>query len=161
MASPFLKPILVNGDYYTFELIKINKSVAKSFEDAKASVLPIYIENQKKEKLIALAKKSVDTFNGKETPFITVIDTAKLTELQTDSANDFLIKLFATNMKRGYISLKNGNIVMYNILEQKMLTSTNTNPDNPIVRLKSAMFNEGLIKKLQNKYKTEIFIQGL
>ena len=50
---------------------------------------------------------------------------------------------------------------MYNILEQKLLDTTNTNQNDSIVKLKSAMFNEGLIKKLQNKYKTEIFIKGL
>lgn len=50
---------------------------------------------------------------------------------------------------------------MYNVLEQKLLNNTNTNPNNSIVRLKSAIFNEGLIKNLQNKYKTEIFIKGL
>jgi len=161
MAAPFLKPILVGEDYYTFELVKVNKSQAKTYEEAKASVLPMYIDEQKREKLITLAKDSVDTFNGKTTPFITVIDSAKLTSLSAKSADEFLIKLFNVKTKRGYLSLKDGNIVMYNILEQKMLTSTNTNPNNPIVRLKSAMFNEGLIKKLQNKYKTEIFIQGL
>ena len=161
MAAPFLKPIMIGEDYYTFELVKINPSVAKSYEDAKVSVIPMYIENQKKEKLLELAKNSVATFNGKTTDYITITDTEKLTDLDTASANDFLVKLFSAQTKRGYISLDNGNIVMYNILEQKMLSSTNTNPNNPIVRLKSAMFNEGLIKNLQNKYKTEIFIQGL
>jgi len=161
MAAPFLKPIIIGEDYYTFELVKVNPSVAKSYEDAKVSVIPMYIENQKKEKLLELAKNSVATFNGKTTDYITITDTEKLTDLDTASANDFLVKLFSAQTKRGYISLDNGNIVMYNILEQKMLSSTNTNPNNPIVRLKSAMFNEGLIKNLQNKYKTEIFIQGL
>ena len=70
-----------------------------------------------------------------------------------------------TAVKQGfstfYEKLNNGDIVLYNILEQKLLSKTNTNQNNPIVRLKSAMFNEGLVKKLQNKYKTEIFIQGL
>jgi len=161
MAAPFLKPIMIGEDYYTFELVKINPSVAKNYEDAKVNVIPMYIENQKREKLLELAKNSVATFNGKTTDYITITDTEKLTDLDTASANDFLVKLFSAQTKRGYISLDNGNIVMYNILEQKMLSSTNTNPNNPIVRLKSAMFNEGLIKNLQNKYKTEIFIQGL
>ena len=42
-----------------------------------------------------------------------------------------------------------------------MLDNSNINQDDSIIRLKSAMFNEGLIKNLQNKYKTEIFIEGL
>ena len=161
MAAPFLKPILVSEDYYNFELVKTNPSVAKSYEDTKTSVLPLYVAQEKKEKLLTLAKDSLATFKGKTTSFITITDTKKLTNLDTTSANNFLIKLFSTHTKRGYITLDDGNIVMYNILEQKMLTKSNSNQNNPIVRLKSTMFNEGLIKNLQNRYKTEIFIQGL
>ena len=158
---PYLKPILINNDYYTFELVKTNQSVPKSFEEAKAEVLPIYIQTQKRVKMAELAKNSFGSFKGKTTDFITGSDIDKLTDLSTDDAKEFLTALFASQEKRGYIPLKSGSIVMYNVLEQKLLDNTNTEANNPIVKLKSAMFNEGLIKKLQNKYKTEIFIQGL
>ena len=92
---------------------------------------------------------------------ITNEDANKLTNMNVEQANEFLLALFSSQEKRGFISLNNGNVVLYNILEQKLLDRTNTNPNNPIVRLKSAMFNEGLVKNLQNKYKTEIFIEGL
>jgi len=161
LAAPFLKPVLSGEDYYTFELIKVNQATAKSYKEAKIEVLPMYIDEQKRVKLQELAKSSVATFNGTTTDFITVKDANKLTDLQEEQANEFLISLFARQDKRGFVTLKDGNIVIYNILEQKLLNITNTNQDNPIVRLKSAMFNEGLIKKLQSKYKTEIFIQGL
>ncbi|QOY53879.1 peptidylprolyl isomerase [Candidatus Sulfurimonas marisnigri] len=161
MSSPFLKPVLVGEEYYTFELVKTNQSEVKSYAEAKVDVLPLYTEEQKRSKLLELAKNSVDTFSGNTTNFITAIDADKLTNLNLTDANEFLSKLFTSQEKRGLITLENGNIVIYNILEQKLLTKTNTNQENPIVRLKSAMFNEGLVKKLQNKYKTEIFIQGL
>jgi len=161
MASPFLKPVLVGEDYFTFELIKINSSTTKSYADAKPEVLPLFVEKQKKAQLIELAKKSVDSFNGITTDFITTADIDKLTLLKPAQAKDFFMKLFTTQEKRGFILLDDGNVVIYNILEQKLLNKTNTNPNNPIVGLKSTMFNEGLIKKLQNKYQTEIFIQGL
>jgi peptidyl-prolyl cis-trans isomerase D len=121
----------------------------------------MYSDEQKRVKLQELAKKSVATFNGVTLEFVTIKDTEKLTLLKAEQANEFLIALFSTQDKRGFITLGDGSIVMYNILEQKMLAITNNDINNPIVRLKSAMFNEGLIKKLQNKYKTEIFIQGL
>ncbi|MCF6309604.1 MAG: SurA N-terminal domain-containing protein [Sulfurimonas sp.] len=159
--SPFLKPVLVNGEYFTFELIKTNPSQPKSFADAKNEVTAIYIQEQKKTKLLDLAKSSVGAFRGETTNFITGNNIDQLTELSTTDAKEFVTKLFTTQKKRGFISLENGNIVMYNILEQKLLTNTNANPNNSIVKLKSAMFNEGLVKKLQNKYKTEIFVQGL
>jgi peptidyl-prolyl cis-trans isomerase D len=121
----------------------------------------MFIQEQKRNKLLELAKNSVATFSGDTTDYITNVDAAKLTNMDVADANEFLVALFSSQEKRGFISLKNGNVVLYNILEQKLLNNTNTNPNNPIVRLKSAMFNEGLIKNLQNKYKTEIFIEGL
>ncbi|WP_373035968.1 SurA N-terminal domain-containing protein [Sulfurimonas sp.] len=160
-TSPYLKPVLVNDQYFIFELTKINPASAKSFEEAKKDVLPMFVKEQKNAKLLELAKKSAATFSGTKTDFITSTDADKLTKLNAADANEFLGALFSSKEKRGFITLKNGNVVLYNILEQKLLNKTNTNPDNPIVRLKSAMFNEGLIKNLQNKYKTEIFIKGL
>jgi peptidyl-prolyl cis-trans isomerase D len=111
--------------------------------------------------LLDLANKSFATFNGTTTDFITGNDSDKLADLSKDEADEFLAGLFTSQQKRGFVTLESGNIVMYNVLEQKLLNNTNTNQSNPIVRLKSAMFNEGLIKNLQNKYQTEIFIQGL
>ncbi len=160
-ASPFSKPIMVGEDYFTFELVKVNQPKAKSYEDAKNDILYLYVGEQKKAKLLEIAKNSFSTFNGTTTDFITGNDYNKLTDLSGENAKEFLATLFTTQNKRGFITLESGNIVMYNILEQKLLTNTNTDQNNPIVRLKSAMFSEGLIKNLQSKYKTEIFIQGL
>lgn len=161
LISPFSKPVMVGEDYYTFELVKINQPQPKSFEEAKRDVIYLYVDEQRRAKLLDLANKSFNTFNGTTTDFITGNDSYRLTDLSKDEADEFLAGLFTSQQKRGFVTLESGNIVMYNVLEQKLLNNTNTNQDNPIVRLKSAMFNEGLIKNLQNKYKTEIFIQGL
>ena len=159
--SPYSKPVEIDGEYFTFKLVKVIPSKIKSFEDAKALVLPFFIEEQKKTKLIKLATASVDTFKGKTTEFITSKDAIKITDISVLEGNDFLKQLFNTQKRRGFISLKDGKVVLYNILEQKMLKDSNINQDDSIKKIKSAMFNEGLLKNLQNKYKTEIFIQGL
>jgi peptidyl-prolyl cis-trans isomerase D len=159
--SPYLKPIIVNDEYYIFQLTKTNPSRVKSFEEAKKDILPLYVEDQKSIKLLELAKNSIATFSGTTTDFITAQDIDKLTNLDEQEANEFLNLLFTSQNKRDFITLKNGNIVLYNILEQKMLNNSNINQDDSILKLKSAMFNEGMIKNLQNKYKTEIFIEGL
>lgn len=160
ITSPFLKPINVNGEYFTFELIKINPSQAKSFEEAKSTVLPMFIAEQKREQLFTLAKNSLESFRGETTDFITNKDAEKITALATEEANEFLIQLFNSQTKKGSISLKSGKVVLYNILEQKLLENIN-NGDDSIAKLKSTLFNAGLIKNLGTKYKTEIFIQGL
>jgi len=161
VTSPFLKPILIDGEYFTFELRAINPSKAKSFEDAKADVLPLFLAEQKKIKLQKLAQDSLATFSGTTTEFITSADAVKVTGMTLLEANDFLKQLFLKQEKRGFVEIESGKIILFNILEQKMLTNSNKTQDDSIVKIKSAMFNEGLIKTLQNKYKTEIFIEGL
>jgi peptidyl-prolyl cis-trans isomerase D len=161
MTKPYAKPLLINNTYYIFELVKINPSVVKSFEAARLEILPIYTQEKKKEKLLALANESIKTFKGKTTDFITVSDAKKLTQLSKTEAVDFLQKLFTSDKKRSFITLKDSKVVLYNILEQKLLTNKHNDGSGVINRLKSTMFNEGLIKTLQNKYQTEIFIKGL
>ena len=161
VTSPYLKPVKIEDEYFTFKLMKINQSQAKSYEDAKAIVLPMFVAEQKRTQLVSLAENSFKTFKGIQTDFITNKDAMKITAITLMEANDFLVQLFNTQSKQGYITLKDGKIVMYNILEQKLLTNINTTEDESIIRLKSAMFNEGIIKSLQNKYKTEIFMEGL
>ena len=161
LTKPYAKPILVNDTYYIIELVKTIPSAPKSYEMAKSEVLPLYIEQKKKEKLLALAKSSLNSFVGKTTDFITVSSLTAFNDLSKAQTAEFLQKLFVSNKKRDFITLKDGKIVLYNILEQKLLDNKNSNQSDVIARLKSTMFSEGLLKTLQNKYKTEIFIKGL
>lgn len=161
-SSPFSKPVTTqNGEYITFELIKTTPAQPKNYEEAKGEVSAIYASQEKKRKAIEVAKTSFNTFEGTTINFITANDSDKITGLDAQEANEFLDTLFTTQNKRGFVALESGTVVMYHILEQKMLTNSNNNQENPIGRVKSSMFNDGLIKNLQNRYKTEIFIQGL
>ncbi|MEA2072225.1 MAG: peptidylprolyl isomerase [Campylobacterota bacterium] len=161
VVSPYMKPVLVNGVYHTFELVKTNPSTVKSFEDAKAEVLVAFIAQNKKTKLQELANNSLATFSGATTEFITADDAAKLTALEATEASEFLQKLFVSKKKRSYIVLNSGKIVLYYILEQKLLENSNNDLSQSLIKLKSGIFNEALIKSLKEKYQTEIFIQGL
>jgi len=160
-TKPYAKPVLINNTYYIIELVKTNPAIPKTFEAAKAEVLPLYLEKVKQEKLLKLANKSLANFKGKTTDFLTVSAVDKFQDLSEKEAGEFLQKLFTSDKKRSFITLNDGKIVLYNILEQKLLTNKNSKESNVIARLKSTMFSEGLLKTLQNTYKTEIFIQGL
>jgi len=160
-AAPFMKPLLIGNDYYIFKLIKTTPSQVKTFEEAKQDVMPLYLEDMKKQKIAELAKNSLANFSGKTTDFITANAVESLKDLNKVDARDFLQKLFVSDKKKSFIILNSGNVVLYNILEQKMLTNTNEKLGNEIQKIKSALFNEGLIKKLQEKYQTEIFVKGL
>jgi peptidyl-prolyl cis-trans isomerase D len=160
-ASPFMKPIFVNGAYYMFELVKTNPSITKTYEEAKNEVKPLYITQTQKSKLLELATNAVSSFKGTQSDFLTIQNGSKIAGLTPEEANEFLAKLFDKQIKRSYITLNSGKVILYDILEQKLLDNSNNNQEDSVMRLKSAMFNEGLIKNLENKYQTEIFIQGL
>jgi peptidyl-prolyl cis-trans isomerase D len=160
-TAPFMKPVLIEDTYYIFELTKINPAQTKSYEMAKEALLPLYVSQTKTKKLKELAVSTVEHFTGETTGFITNADAEKLIQLNPLDAKEFLSKLFTSTKKKSYIVLNNGKIVLYNILEQKLLQKQNNEQTNSIAQLKSAMFDEGLIKNLQNKYQTEIFIEGL
>jgi len=161
LTSPYMKPLLVNGTYYTFELTKINTATAKSFEDAKEEVLSLFINEKKRDKLQKLANDSVENFNGKTTTFLTATDASKITDLDSQEAAEFLQKLFTSDKKRSYIKLNSGKIVLYYILEQKLLDNKQDDLTSSMKKMKTGIFNEALIQNLQKKYPTEIFIQGL
>lgn len=159
LAAPFMKPVEIDGVYYTIALEKVNQAMPKSYEQAKMEVKVLYEQEQKRAKLQELANKSVETFKGKTTDFVTQTDADKLTFLDPNEARNFLNELFSTQKKRGYIEVSNNKIVLYNILEQKMLDKNQEN--SALVNIKASIFNDNLIKRLQNKYTTEIFIEGL
>ena len=108
-----------------------------------------------------LANTSLLDFKGTTTDFITNKDSMSLSDISLPQAEEFLSQLFNSQKKRGIITLRDGKVILYNILEQKMLNISNNDQANSITQLKTTLFNEGLIKNLQNKYKTEIFIEGL
>jgi len=160
ITSPFLKPIEVDGEFFTFELLKVNASQTKTFDQAKDQVTAIFVAEKKKEKLFNLASESLPNFTGVKTDFISNTDAEKISLLNKDEANEFLMKLFNAQNKNGTISLASGKLVIYNILEQKLLNKTHEDTDS-MKRLKSTIFSAGLMKNLSKKYKTEIFVQGL
>jgi len=157
LTSPYMKPILVDGIYYTFELIQINQPTPKSYEEAKEEVLASYVAQMKEKKLQELANNSLATFSGKTTEFITSGDAAKISELNEQEAKEFLQKLFVSDKKRSYITLNSGKIVLYYILEQKLLTKEHNDLTQTMKKIKSGIFNDALMKKLESKYHTEIF----
>ena len=161
LSSSYLKPILFNGKYITIKLLKVNAPTVKTYEQAKPEVLALYLQQKTKSALEAKAKEILNSFQGKTTDFITHQDAAKLTLLAKDEANEFLSKLFVSANKNAYVTLSNGKVVLYNILEQKMLNTSHTNTSETMAKLKTNLFNTALIKELDNKYTTEIFVKGL
>ena len=160
-TSPYLKPIPYNDGYLIVKLVSIIPAKPKSFEDAKKEILPLYIAQKRKEKLLELAKSSVDTFNGTTSDFVTLKESEKLKELPPKMAKEFLFELFQKQTKKGFVVIDNKNIILYDILEQKLLTNTHKESAQVIGRIKQNLFDENLIKTLRSKYDIEIYYKGL
>ncbi len=160
-TSPFLKPIEIDGTYVIVKLVKKTPSQTKTFKAAKAEIFPQFIAKKRKEQLLELAKKSIQTFNGTISDFVTIKDAQKLEKLDEKTANKFLAKLFQEQTKQGYIVIDNNQIVLYDILEQKLLTNTHNESEKMIAGTKQGIFNENLIKTLRKKYDIEIYYEGL
>lgn len=160
-TAGFLKPVLVDGNYVTLELTKINPATVKPYEEAKSLVLEEFIATKKRETLLDLATNSYKSFKGDKTDFITIEDNPILKNLNPSQTREFLNNLFKSSSKNGFVHLENGKVVLYNILEQKLLPNLDKIEDETMLRLKSEIFSQGLLKSLQNKYPTKIYLEGL
>jgi len=76
-------------------------------------------------------------------------------------AKKFLTELFQKQIKEGFVVIDNENIILYDILEQKLLTNTHKESAQIIGRIKQNLFDENLIKTLRSKYDIEIYYKGL
>ena len=157
MDKPFLKPKVVNNEYVIIKLNKVNPSVPKSYLEAKSQLVALYLSQAKEQELKKLAENSVATFNGKNTDFITSRDGDKIAGLTKVEGAEFLNKLFNNNKKRGFVTLSNKKIVLFHILEQKLLNNSKENVDSVIVKIKTDLLNENLLQMLKKRYPIEIY----
>ena len=160
-SNSTLKPIKFKDGYIIIKVVSIVPAKIKTFENAKAEVTPLYIAQKKQDLLIKKAQKLQNGFKGYVSDFVTYSDASKLKALQKEKASKFLAELFTKQTKKGYVVIDNDDIVLYNILEQKLLTNKNKESNSIITEMKKSLFNQNLIKNLQNRYKTEIYYKGL
>jgi len=161
LTQPYLKPRKVNDSYVVIKLLNLKESEAKTYEAAKEEVTKQYVSEQKQFKLKELAEKSKEKFEGITTDFLSRDDVSKINGLNQAEATEFLGKMFESQSKRGYIQLSDKNLVLYAILEQKMLNESITDQAKNVMSTKSQILDRGLIKVLEEKYPTEIYVKGL
>ena len=115
----------------------------------------------KKTKLQELAQNSFKTFNGTTSDFLSRSDNDKISGLSPQEGSEFLTKLFGSKQKQGFITLESGNVIMYNVLEQKLLQDKTLADENAVAKLKGSLLDQGLIKTLESKYPVEIYVEGI
>ncbi len=159
--KPFLKPRKVDNNYVIIKLEKLNPSSVKTFEEATAEANIGYTNEMKKAKLQELAQKNYKTFSGIVSDTITLSKKASLAGLSTQESSEFITKLFASKQKRGFLTLQSGNVILYNVLEQKLLHDIAVADDNTVIKLKGNLLNQKLLKTLESKYPVKIYVEGI
>ena len=160
ITSPYLKPRKIGEKYVVIKLKSSNPATPKSFEEAKADVLVDYTKQQSSVQLQKLANEMLNDFSGTESDFLTQNTQTPLMGLNQSETQQFVAELFSATQKKGFIPVSEGKLVLFNIIDQKILATEDESQVAQVARLKASIFNDALLKMLESKYKIESFVEG-
>ncbi len=157
-----LKPVATNRGFIIAKLQKRIPPHPMSFEEAKNRLQKDLQQQKRATKLQAKAKELLKDFKGKTTDFITREDVDKLKPLNRAEALIFLKELFTSTASKGAIKVSNDKLVLYKILEQKLMAKSKIDKNRAFIsdnanRLKESVHNNGLLEKLQKLYEIKIY----
>ena len=161
-----LKPKVVGNQYVTVKINKIQEPKTMTFDQAEEKVTQNYDKQAKKESLMSLAESTLKTFdiNGSiVSEFISLSKPDNLESLNSQESLQFLQKLFTSNKEKGIISVSD-KVIVYNIIEQKLLSIDQNQTDvvkQTVNQMKKKTFESNLLKMLDKKYPTEVYMGGL
>jgi peptidyl-prolyl cis-trans isomerase D len=165
-VGDIIKPKIVGSQYVTIKINNTEASKVMTYAQAKNEVTVTYDKQAKKEALLILAKTTLDTFKKSDaivSDFVTLNKRDNLKSLNSQESLQFLQKLFTSSKEKGIISAID-KVVVYNILEQKILSIDGNDTETvkqTVNDIKKKMFESNLIKMLDSKYPTEVYMEGL
>lgn len=161
-----LKPKVASDQYVTIKIKSIDKPKVMSFQEAKEKVTLSYDKQAKKKALLSLAETTLKTLDKNNTivsEFVNLNNSDNLESLNSEESLQFLQKLFTSNKEKGIISVLD-KVVVYNILEQKLLSMDENKTDTvkeTVNQIKKKIFESNLLEILDKKYPTEMYVEGL
>ena len=165
-VGDILKPKVVADMYATIKIENIVLPTVKTYDQAKDEVEVLYTAQAKKEALLTLAEKTLETFdksNAIISNFVKLEENVNLELLDNKESLQFLQKLFTSSKEKGIISVAD-KIVVYNILEQKLAPVDENETKfvkQTVNKLKQNTLELNLIKMLNEKYPTKTYMGGL
>jgi len=165
-TGDILKPKIVGDQYVTLKINTIKEPQVMTYEEAKNKVSKLYEAQVKKEALLKLSETTLKHFNEQNTTttnFVTLNKFDNLKPLNSQESLQFLQKLFTSNKEKGIISLSD-KVIVYNISEQKILSKDENQTDfikQTVNQVKKKTFESNLLKMLDSKYPTEVYMGGL
>ena len=161
-----LKPKVVGAQYVTVKINNVQAPKVMTYDQAKEKVTTIYDLQAKKEALLTLAESTLttlDTSDATVSDFVTLTKRDNLKFLNSQESLQFLQKLFTSNKEKGIISVLD-KVIVYNIIEQKLLSMDENQTDlvkQTVIQMKKKTFESNLLKMLDEKYPTEVYMGGL
>jgi len=161
-----LKPKIVGEQYVTIKIDEVKEPEVMHYEEAKEQVTAEYDLQAKKEALSQLAEstlKTLDTNNSEISNFVNLNKYDNLKLLNSKESLQFIQKLFTSNKEKGIISIED-KVVVYNILEQKLISMDQNKTEGvkqTVKQIKNKIFESNLLKLLDKKYTTEVYVGGL
>jgi len=161
-----LKPKVIEDKYVTVKIDHITEPKVMSYEEAKEAVTANYTVQAKKETLWALAESTLKNFEESDasiSEFMTLENHKNLKSLNAQESLQFLQKLFTSSKEKGIIQVVD-KVIIYNIMEQKLIPMDDNKTEfvkNTVDQIKQKTFESNLIKILDKKYPTELYMGGL
>ncbi len=165
-VGDIMKPKIVSDTYATIKIDGTNAPRVMDFEEAKENVTAAFIADGQKKGLSTLAEstlKNLDESNATVSDFITLEKSDNLKSLNSQESLQFSQKLFTSIKEKGIISVSD-KVIVYNIIEQKLLPMDSNKTaivKETVNQMKKRTFETNLIKMLDKKYPTEVYMEGL
>lgn len=151
-----IEPILDDGTYFALKIISEIPQEALSFENAKKQVRNDFYPSALQSALTKEAKGRLNLFAGKDIGFYSISSNKPILSLNIAESNYALQEIFSKNDKNGFV-LFNDKVLLYNVLEQKMLDSA---PNLQIYNnFKSRILEQSIFEFLSKKYKVLNYTQ--
>lgn len=171
-AGAVLKPFVFERDgqkgYMIVRINAVNPVRAKTFEEVRAEILPLYKLQTQKEALAQKASKALANFKGKNIGSVSR-DSARNDKLVDEKLmNDaefafFLMNVFNANDSKGFV-LFDDKAVLYSIKGQNLLSTNKLNAykdklAQDVRNIKANEIKKELLTRLKGKYKVEIYYE--
>lgn len=166
-----LRPAPYNNGYIIVKLNKINPIRNKTFEEARAEVLPMYLSEQAKKNLEEKAKSSLANFKGDNIGFVSRDSSRDSVKLSDGILNDsefayFLMNVFNSEQNSSFVLINDSKAILYKINKQKLDMSSNkfeqykTMLEQNLQNLKANELKRELVDELKKTYQVKIYYKG-
>ncbi|MGG7073450.1 peptidylprolyl isomerase [Campylobacter sp. 9BO] len=163
-SGDVLKPILTHNGYIIAKVKSVNLPKPMEFDAAREQVLKLYMQDKFSALMSEKAKSELAKFDPKNAEKTTIAKDkeSKVGDLDMFEVGNFVSHVFDSANKKGYVVLGE-KAVIYEILEQKLLTNSDESHNVLAMQNMQAMKNnemlQDLIKELQKRYKVEEYIK--